>query len=36
MYSSSIEKIIYWLEKAKEVAENQKQEKGLELFNKIL
>ena len=32
MYSSSIEKIIYWLEKAKEVAENQKQEKGLELL----
>ena len=34
MYSSSIEKIIYWLEKAKEVAENQKQEKGLELLIK--
>ena len=32
MYSSSIEKIIYWLEKAKEVAENQKQEIGLELL----
>ena len=34
MYSKSIEKIIYWLEKAKEVAENQKQEKGLELLIK--
>ena len=34
MYSSSIEKIIYWLEKAKEVAENKKQEKGLELLIK--
>ena len=32
MYSNSIEKIIYWLDKAKEVAENPKQKKGFELL----
>ena len=31
MYSNSIEKIIFWLEKAKDVAENEKQEKAFEL-----
>ena len=32
MYSNSIEKIIFWLEKAKDVAENEKQEKAFELL----
>lgn len=32
MYNNSIEKIIYWLDKAKEVAENPKQKKGFELL----
>lgn len=32
MYSSAIEKIIYWLEKAITVAENDKQKKALELL----
>ncbi len=34
MYGASIEKIIYWLAKAKEVAENETQAKGLELLIK--
>ncbi|MDO6676286.1 dihydrofolate reductase [Tenacibaculum sp. 1_MG-2023] len=32
MYGQAIDKIIYWLEKAKEVAENEKQAKTLELL----
>ena len=32
MYSASIEKIVYWLEKAVKVAENDKQKKALELL----
>ena len=32
MYGAAIDKIIYWLEKAKEVAENDSQKKGLELL----
>ena len=32
MYGAAIDKIIYWLEKAKEVAENETQTKGLELL----
>ncbi|MFN2429189.1 MAG: dihydrofolate reductase, partial [Cryomorphaceae bacterium] len=32
MYSESIEKIIYWLEKAVDVAENDQQKKALELL----
>ena len=32
MYSSSIEKIIFWIEKAKEVAENEKQKKAFDLL----
>jgi dipeptidyl-peptidase-3 len=32
LYGSSIDKIIYWLEKAKSVAENKKQAKGLSLL----
>ena len=32
MYGAAINKIIYWLEKAKEVAENDSQKKGLELL----
>jgi len=32
MYSASINKIIYWLEKAKEVSENETQAKGLGLL----
>jgi dipeptidyl-peptidase-3 len=34
LYGASIDKIIYWLEKAKEVAENETQAKGLELLIK--
>jgi dipeptidyl-peptidase III len=34
MYGAAIDKIIYWLEKAKEVAENEGQIKGLELLIK--
>ena len=34
MYGASIDKIIYWLEKAREVAENEAQAKGLELLIK--
>ena len=34
MYSNSIKKIIYWLNKAKEVAENKKQEEAFELLIK--
>ena len=34
MYSSSIEKIIFWIEKAKEVAENEKQKKAFDLLAK--
>ena len=34
MYSNEIEKIIYWLNKAVEFAENDKQKKGLELLIK--
>ena len=34
MYSSSIEKIIFWIEKAKEVAENEKQKKALTIVLK--
>jgi dipeptidyl-peptidase-3 len=34
MYGASIDKIIYWLTKAKEVAENESQAKGLELLIK--
>ncbi|WKK65476.1 dipeptidyl-peptidase 3 family protein [Lutimonas zeaxanthinifaciens] len=34
MYGASIDKIIFWLEKAKEVAENEAQAKGLELLIK--
>ncbi|MCA0933514.1 dipeptidyl peptidase 3 [Lutimonas saemankumensis] len=34
MYGASIDKIIFWLEKAKEVAENEAQVKGLELLIK--
>lgn len=32
MYSDAIEKIVYWLEKAKEVAENEKQAQALSLL----
>ena len=32
MYSASIEKIVYWLEKAVKVSENDKQKKALELL----
>ncbi len=32
MYSNSIEKIILWIEKAKEVAENEKQKKAFDLL----
>ena len=32
LYSSSIEKIIYWIEKAREVAENEKQKKAFDLL----
>ena len=32
MYGASIDKIIFWLEKAKSVAENEEQVKGLELL----
>jgi len=32
MYGASIDQIIFWLEKAKEVAENEAQAKGLELL----
>ena len=32
MYSNSIEKIIFWIEKAKEVAENEKQKKAFDLL----
>lgn len=32
LYGASIDKIIYWLEKAKEVAENEKQAEGLGLL----
>ena len=32
MYSSSIEKIIFWIEKAKEVSENEKQKKAFDLL----
>ena len=32
MYSSSIEKIIFWIEKAKKVAENEKQKKAFDLL----
>src|SRR5690606_16811943 len=32
MYGTAIDKIIYWLEKAKSVAENQKQEEALSLL----
>ena len=34
MYSKEIKKIIFWLSKAKEVAENEKQKKGFELLIK--
>ena len=34
LYGAAIDKIIYWLEKAKEVAENETQAKGLELLIK--
>ena len=34
LYGASIDQIIYWLEKAKEVTENESQEKGLELLIK--
>lgn len=34
MYSPAIEKIVYWLEKAKSVAENKEQAKSLELLIK--
>lgn len=34
MYGAAIDKIIYWLEKAKAVAENDQQAKGLELLIK--
>jgi len=34
MYGASIDKIIYWLEKAKDVAENEDQSKGLGLLIK--
>lgn len=34
LYGAAIDKIIYWLEKAKEVAENEAQAKGLELLIK--
>ena len=32
MYTAAIEKIVYWLEKAVAVAENDKQKKTLELL----
>ena len=32
LYSQSIEKIVYWLEKAKEVAENESQKRTIELL----
>ena len=32
LYSSSIEKIIYWIEKAREVAENEKQKEAFDLL----
>jgi len=32
LYGASIDKIIFWLEKAKEVAENENQSKGIELL----
>lgn len=32
MYGAAIEKIVYWLEKATEVAENEKQKKALQLL----
>lgn len=35
MYSAAIEKIVYWLEKAVTVAENDKQKKALELLIKF-
>ena len=34
MYSNSIKKIVYWLDKAKEVSENKKQEEAFELLIK--
>ena len=34
LYGASIDKIIFWLEKAKEVAENENQAKGLDLLIK--
>lgn len=34
MYGAAIDRIIYWLEKAKEVAENEAQAKGLDLLIK--
>jgi len=34
LYGASIDQIIYWLEKAKQVAENESQAKGLELLIK--
>ncbi len=34
MYSKEIKNIIFWLSKAKEVAENEKQKKGFELLIK--
>ena len=34
MYGASIDKIIYWLDKAKKVSENKEQAKGLELLIK--
>jgi dipeptidyl-peptidase-3 len=34
MYGASIDKIIYWLEKAKDVTENKEQAKGLDLLIK--
>ncbi len=34
MYGASIDKIIYWLDKAKKVSENKEQTKGLELLIK--
>jgi hypothetical protein len=36
MYGSAIEKIVYWLEKAKSVAENKKQDDVIGLFISFL
>ncbi len=32
MYSEALEKVVYWLEKAREVAENESQAKGIDLL----